>query len=384
MSDRRPNPPVMMSAPGARTVVDGVTYEYYGGTGYLGLQADPEVIEAGCRALRTFGVHTATSRTRYANPSVLNVERQAARFFGTDCAFYLVSGYLSTGLLLRAVVDSVDAVFLDEASHFSIAEAAVASGLPVHRFKNRDVEDLRASIERLLTTSQTPLVLSDGVFASFGWIAPVDRYLEVVEAYHRPVILIDDAHGFGVLGEEGRGTMDHFGLWDRTNRLESTEVGTRLLVAGTLSKALGGHGGIVPCDHSLYERVTTVAHYFDGASAPAAPVAAASARALQIAIQNPGLRDQLRANIARVRQGLEILGIDTGEQPTPIVGFECGTALEMQGLHHDLKNAGILVPYSEAYSGVGPDGAMRLAVFATHELSRIDHMLEELGKALGR
>jgi 8-amino-7-oxononanoate synthase len=372
----------MMSAPDARTTIDGTTYDYFGGTGYLGLQAHIEVIEAGCRALRTFGVHSATSRTRYANPSVLNVELQASRFFGTEKSFYLISGYLSTGLLLRAVQEEVDAIFLDEASHYSITEAAASSGLPVIPFKNRDHADLRSKIADTLTFSQTPLVLSDGVFASFGWIAPIDRYRDVLESYHRSIILIDDAHGFGVLGNDGRGTLDHFGYWQETNRLTPESEGTRLLVAGTLSKALGGQGGIVPCDAALYEKVTTVAHYFDGASAPAAPVAAASARALQIAIGNPDLRVQLRANINRARQGLRQLGIQTEDTPTPIIGFEHGTSTDMQSLHRNLAKAGILVPYSDAYSGVGSEGAMRMAIFATHQADQIDRMLDVLKREL--
>lgn len=374
----------MMSAPNARTTIDGTTYDYFGGTGYLGLQAHDEVIAAGCRALQTFGVHSATSRTRYANPSVLNVELQAARFFGTERAFYLISGYLSTGLLLRAVQDEADAIFLDAASHYSITEAASSSGLPVIPFKNRDHDDLKSKIAETLSPDQTPLILTDGVFASFGWIAPIDRYREVVEPYHRPIILIDDAHGFGVLGNDGRGTLDHFGYWQEANQLTKQSSDARLLVAGTLSKALGGQGGIVPCDTALYDRVTTVAHYFDGASAPAAPVAAASARALQIAINNPDLRTRLRANIARARQGLRQLGIETEDTPTPIIGFEHGNSSDMQSLHRNLAKAGILIPYSEAYSGVGPEGALRMAIFATHQDDQIDSMLEALKRELHR
>lgn len=380
MSDPGRQPSLMQSAPGARTTIDGVVYDYYGGCGYLGLQAHPEVIEAGVAALRQYGVHSATSRTRYASEPVLVTEATAARFFGTERAFYIASGYISTPLLLKALEADTDVICLDSDSHYCLTEAAAASPLPVLEFASRDAADLGRQLGEHLGTGQRPLVLSDGVFASTGAIAPVDHYLDVLADYPGAVILVDDAHGFGTLGGDGRGTLDHFGRWHDANRMAADPTGTRLFAGGTLSKALGGHGGIIPGDQALFDAVTTAAHLFDGASVPAAPVAGASTRALEIVMAEPQLRAQLRHNVARVRDRLRGFDFDNIDAPTPIVGFTCGTARDMRALHRQLAKAGILVPYASAYSGLGAEGAMRLAVFATHTDAMLDRLFETLGQ----
>jgi 7-keto-8-aminopelargonate synthetase-like enzyme len=371
----------MMSPPGARVLVDGVEYDYFGGTGYLGLQGHPEVIEAMCRAAQTLGVHTATSRSRYASQPVLNVERLAAEFFGTESAFYFASGYAGNAMLLQALRPGVDSIFLDEHSHYSVTEAARSSGMPVHEFTTRDPEDLARQLRAHLVERQRPLVMTDGVFPSFGQIAPIDRYEAVLKGIHGAAILVDDAHGFGVLGPAGRGTVDHHGMWERCNQTAAPTDEVRLFAVGTTSKALGGYGGILPASAALRDAAISASHHFDGASAPPAPIAAATARALQLVLADPSLRETLRSNIASVRTGLAALGIAIEEFPTPIVGFTRGDAAAMLRLHEHLAGAGILVPYAERYSGVGPEGAMRLAVFATHTDATIERLLTAMQSA---
>ena len=363
-------------------LVDGVHYDYFGGTGYLGLQGNADVIEAMCRAAKTFGVHTATSRSRYASQPVLNVERLAAEFFGTESAFYFASGYAGNALLLRALKPSVDAIFVDAQSHYSVTEAARSSGLPVHEFATRDAEDLVRQLRAHLGRRDRPLVMTDGVFASFGQIAPIDQYEAVLQGIHGAAILVDDAHGFGTIGHDGRGTIDYHGLWSRCNQTAQAVDDVRLYAVGTTSKALGGFGGILPASAELREAAITASHYFDGASAPPAPAAAAAARALQLIIAQPAMRESLRRNIANVRDGLRELGVANDDFPTPIVGFTRGDAATMRRLHERLADEGILVPYAEQYSGVGPEGAMRLAVFATHTNEVIERLLATMRKVL--
>ncbi|RYD29757.1 MAG: pyridoxal phosphate-dependent aminotransferase family protein [Verrucomicrobiaceae bacterium] len=135
---------LMLSAPGPETVIDGVSYLYFGGTGYLGLATHPEVVEAGCEALRKYGVHSATSRGRFGtNPPVLEVERRAAEFFGTEDAFYFGSGYAANHILVSATADRMEAVLLDESSHYCVQEAARLPGVPVIPFRHGDPDDLR-------------------------------------------------------------------------------------------------------------------------------------------------------------------------------------------------------------------------------------------------
>ncbi|MCA8955980.1 MAG: pyridoxal phosphate-dependent aminotransferase family protein, partial [Planctomycetes bacterium] len=195
------------------------------------------------------------------------------------------------------------------------------------------------------------------------------------------VLLVDDAHGFGTLGTAGRGTLEHFGLWERANRgLEPT--GLTVLVTGTLSKALGGFGGILPGSTALLRAVQRANAAHAGASALPAPVAAAGARALQVLGAAPQLRSALQHNAHYVRQGLRGLGLPVDDLPTPVVGFTWRDAAAMRGLHRALLQAGSFVPYLDDYAGVGPDGAMRVAVCATHTTVQIDRLLTRLTASL--
>ena len=369
-------PPIslMQSPPGPETIIDGVRYLYFAGTSYLGLAAHPEVIEAGCEAMRRYGVHSATTRARFGtNPPVLEIERRAAEFFGTEDAFYFGSGYIANHIMVPALAPEVDAVLVDGAAHYCVAEAAWLAGVPVAAFHHRDVDDLA----RLARERRRVLVMADAVGPSSGALAPVAEYLRALEGCERALLLLDDAHGFGALGENGRGLFDELGLWQRVNAIPAAR-GVSLFVCGTLAKALGGFGGIVPGTRDFVRRVRASSHYFDGASAPASAVAGATAKALEIVTRDPSLRHRLRENTLRLRAGLRALGLTVPEGATANFGVVAGGAANMRRIHETLKARGILLPYVGAYSGIPPEGVLRFAVFANHSLAQIDRLLEEL------
>jgi len=367
--------PLMESAPGPEAVIDGVRYLYFGGTSYLGLAGRPEVIEAGCEALRRHGVHTATSRAGYGNSRpVLEVERLAAAFFGTEDAFYFGSGYAANHILVAALAPQAEAVLVDEAAHYCVWEAARLSGLPVTAFRHRNPEDLA----RHVRGRERVLVMADAVGPATGQLAPLDGYREALAGMRRAWLLLDDAHGFGVLGASGRGLLDEPNLWPWVNTWPPAD-GVRLHVVGTLAKALGGFGGIIPGSRAFLDQVRKSSHYFDGASAPAAPVAGASAKALEIVSAEPRLRDGLRKNVQRLRDGLRRLGLEVPRGLAAQTGVGIGNAVNMRRIHGALKSRGILVPYFGAYSGLPPDGLLRIAVFANHTPEQVDRLLSELG-----
>jgi len=394
--------PVMQSPPGAETVIDGRRYLYFSGTGYLGLQGHPEVIRAACQATEQYGIGSATSRAGYGDtPPILEAERQAARLFGTQTAFYFMSGYVGNDILARSIEGEVDAVFVDECSHYCVHEAAERLAKPLHLFRHADPGDLAEKLRSHAPPGARPLVMSDGVFAALGTIAPVAEYCDILRAYPGSSLAIDDAHGLGVLGPNGRGTLEHAGLFERgVNEEESQENpgqspvltedqrgkrgqapfsdSPRLFLCGTLSKALGGYGGIIPGARGTIERMKSASHYFAGASPVPVPVAAASARALQLAVDQPELRTRLGENVRAVRSGLREMGIEVADTPAPIISLALGTAENMERIHRELDARGILIPYQRTYSGLGPEGALRLAVFATHTAEMIARLLDEL------
>ena len=174
---------IMQSPPGPETVIDGRTYLYFSGTGYLGLQGHSEVVRAACQAAQEYGMGSATSRRGYGDvPPTLAVEQEAAEFFGTEAAFYFVSGYVGNHIVALWLQEAFDHVFVDASSHYSVLEALQLSGLPVCPFQHRDPEDLQRKLKTHLRPGQRPLVASDGVFAALGRIAPLQAYRDVLAA----------------------------------------------------------------------------------------------------------------------------------------------------------------------------------------------------------
>ena len=379
--------PVMQSPPGAETIIDGRRYLYFAGTGYLGLQGHPEVVRAACEATRQYGIGSATTRAGLGNtPPVLDVEWQAARLFGTEDAFYFMSGYVGNDILTLLVQDEVDAVFVDELSHYCVFQAARLSGRPVHLFRHRDAEDLAGKLRTKLPSGGRPLVMSDGVFSALGTIAPVAEYREVLGRYPGSTLLIDDAHGIGVLGEHGRGTLEHAGLFEAGVNIDlpyrEKADSPCLLVCGTLSKALGGFGGIIPGAPWIIERIKSTSDYHAGASPPPVPAAAASAQGLRLVMQHPEMRRRLWENVRMMKTGLGDLGLEVDDTPVPIICLTLGSAENMQRLQRELAERGVMIAYMAAYSGLGPEGALRLAVFSTHTEEMIRRLLDELRRLL--
>ena len=365
---------LMQSAPGPETTIDGVRYLYFVGTSYLGLAAHPEVIEAGCRAMWEFGVHSATTRAGFGtNPPVLAVERLAADYFGTEDAYYFGSGYVANHVLLAALAPEIDAVFVDECAHYSVLEAARGVGLPVDTFRTRDPGDLARASRAVARV----MVMADAVGSVTGALAPVPEYLRALQCHDRAILLLDEAHGFGVLGPAGRGWLDELGLWPGVNRGGATK-GVSIAACGTLAKALGGFGGIIPGSREFVARARSGSHHFEGSSAPASAVAGATAKALEILIRQPSLRLQLRENALRLRHDLAGLGLAVPEGATANFGIGIGNAANMRRIHETLKARGILVPYIGAYAGVPKKGLLRFAVFANHTSAHLDRLIAEL------
>lgn len=384
---QEPPMPIMQTPPGPLTVVDGRRYLYFAGTGYLGLQGHPEVIRAACEAAEQFGVGSATSRSRTgfgATPPALLVEQRAAEWFGCETALYLPSGYLALQALFGALRTACDLVLLDEHCHFALADAARLLGKPIVTFRHRDPGDLLEKLY-LHAGDRRPLVATDGVFSATGALAPLADYHRILRAYAGAALVVDDAHGVGVLGEQGRGLLEHAGLFDKwVNAYEDEpwvpeeSAGPRVYMCASLSKAVGGYGGIIPGTYRFVEWIKIQSPIYRGATPPPPPTAAATAEGLRIVQSEPQLRERLRRNTRTLKAGLRDIGYDVDDQPVPFACIGLDSAELMQRFQQNLTHCGILIAYLAQYPGLPPQGALRIAVFATHTEAMIVRLLEEL------
>jgi 7-keto-8-aminopelargonate synthetase-like enzyme len=358
---------LMEGPPGTETSINGKRYLYFGGTSYHTLQYHPDVIRAAHEALDRYGLHSSTSRGGFGNtPLYAEVERLAARFFGTEDAAYLASGYLSNigALQVLRKRQRYDVIFHDAIAHYSIVDFVLATGTPVHAFAHRDPDDLARQLKAHLGPGQTPLVMSDGVFPVPGEIAPVPDYVKVLEPYGG-LLWLDDAHALGVIGPNGRGTYDHFGV-----------RGDRLFFGGTMSKAMGGYGGIVPTTGEMAQDIRD-GHIMNGATMPPSPSAAASVKGMELLLAHPEWRTRLWDNARRLKAGIKRLGLPVQETDVPVVSFALATGQEMERVHAALMERGICIQLSH-YVGAGPAGVLRIVVFSTHTAEHIDRLIGTL------
>lgn len=361
------------SPPGPEVTIGERRFLYFGGTGYLDIQRRPELAVAADQAMRRYGLHAATSRLGFGeSPPLAEAEREAAQYFGVEAAWLLPSGWVGASVLLDVHHRAQDRLFLDRDAHFALRDAARLVGRPVAVFDHRDPESLRAKLRAELQPGERPVVLTDGVFPISGQLAPLADYLKILEAYPDARMVVDDAHGFGVLGDGGRGTVEFHGIWAHP----------RILLTGTASKALGGYGGLIPGADEVIRHLRATSSWQAGSTPLPAPVAAATAAALRIVRGEPQLRARLAKNTAMVRDGLRRLGLAVEELPTPIIPLVAGDGTAMQRLHEALRADGVIVPYLSRYTGLGPHGALRIAVFATHESAQIERLLAALRRHL--
>jgi len=361
---------LMESAPGAETVINGRPCLYFGGTGYFGLHSHPDLVRAGVEAF-VHGTHSATTRSGFGNnPFLLGVEEKLAGFFGTEACLYYASGYFNGLFLAQGMARAYDVAFIDEAAHYCLRDGAAAASKRIVIFEHGDPADLGRKLRAKLRKGERPAVLTDGVFPAFGEIAPLPDLVREVKLCGG-ILLIDDAHGVGILGPNGRGTLDHFGL----------VPSPRLVMAGTLSKAFGGHGGFIPGPARLIRRLRAEVRAYAGSSPAATPVAAASGKGIDLVAAHPEWRDALRRNVRRAKDGLRKLGLAMDDSPVPILAWTLGSAAEMRRVQKALLDRDIAVAYL-SYAGAPAGGVLRVTIFSTHTPAQVDRLIAALGRVL--
>lgn len=330
---------------------------------YLGLANHPRMRRAAQEAIERFGVGPGAVRVIAGTTALhLELEERLASFKHAEACITFQSGFMANVATVPALVGPEDVIFSDELNHASIIDACRLSRAKVIRYQHNNVDDLRRQIKEA-SAYRRGMIITDGVFSMDGDVAPLDAICEVAEA-NGLILMVDDAHGEGVLGHGGRGIVDHFGLHGRVH----VEI-------GTLSKAFGVVGGLVAGKRAIVDWLRQRGRPFLFSSAMTAPDVAACIEAVNMLEESDELVQKLWRNADRMRQGLIALGFDTGHSTTPIIPLMLGEASLAQDFSRRLFAAGIFVT-ATVYPTV-PLGKARLRV-----MNSAAHSQEDLDTAL--
>ncbi len=363
------------SPQGAWLVVDGKRVLNFCSNNYLGLANHPDIVAAAQKATGEMGVGPAAVRS-IAGTMTLHVEleKRLAAFKGVEAAITFQSGFTANLATIPALVGKEDVIFSDRLNHASIIDGCRLSGAKIVAYEHNDTASLEEQIKANLSQFRRALIVTDGVFSMDGDIAPLDKIYEVAKKYDI-LLMVDDAHGEGVLGKGGRGIVDHFGLHGKVD----VEV-------GTLSKAFGVVGGVVAGNAVIIEWLRQRGRPFLFSSAMTVPDAAACLAAIDLLEDSTQLVDKLWSNAKYFKAEMRNLGFNTGVSETPITPVMLGEAPLAQQFSRELFEAGVFA-MALGFPTV-PQGKARIRVMisAAHSTDDLDKGLEafkSVGKKLG-
>lgn len=359
----------LSSPQGAWLVVDGQKRLNFCSNNYLGLANHPRVVRAAQEAVDKYGIGPAAVRTIAGTMDLhVQLEQRLAAFKGVEAAITFQSGFNANIATIPALVGKEDVIFSDELNHASIIDGCRLSRARIVRYNHCDPDDLEKVMTEHRASYPRALVVTDGVFSMDGDVAPLDKIYEVSQEY-QAVLMVDDAHGEGVLGHGGRGIVDHFGLHGQVD----VEV-------GTLSKAFGVVGGVVAGNPLVVEWLQQRGRPFLFSSAMTVPDAAACIAAVDILEESTALVDKLWENTDYFKGELQRLGFDTGDSVTPITPVMLGEAPLAQKFSRELFENGVFA-MSIGFPTV-PRGKARIRamISAAHEKDDLDQGLEAFAK----
>jgi len=342
---------------------------------YLGLANHPAVVEAAHAGLREYGYGLSSVRFICGTQEIhKHLEAAIAHFFGKDDSILYVSCWDANGGLFETILGDEDTVLSDELNHASIIDGIRLSKAARFRYANREMADLEAKLKEA-SGARRRLIVTDGVFSMDGSLAPLPEICDLAER-HDAIVVVDDSHATGILGPNGRGTPEHFGVLDRVD-----------IITSTLGKTLGGAAGGFTCARAdvvdlLRQRSRT--YLFSNALPPM--IVKAALEALELAGHSSDLRDRLHANAKRMRSGLEAAGFQVKPGQHPILPVMLGDAALATRTADKLLERGI---YVIGFSfPVVPQGQARIRIqmSAAHSPEQIDRAIAaftEVGRELG-
>jgi glycine C-acetyltransferase len=374
---------VMSSAQGPIVSVDDRRLISLSSNDYLGLTHHPRLKAAALAAVSEFGVGSGAVRTIAGTMSMHEaLEAELAEFKGTPAVLTFQSGFTANTGVIPTITGETDLIVSDALNHASIIDGMRLSKAPRKVYPHADVAALRATLEEAVEKGRDGtgepyrliLVVTDGVFSMDGDIAPLPGIVEAAEA-SGAAVFVDDAHASGVLGRDGRGTVDHFGLHGRV-----------AIQVGTLSKAVGALGGYVAGSTAVREILTQRARPFLFSTSHPPAVVAACREALRVMVEEPGLHERLWANTRRFKAELARLGFDTGRSETPITPVMMGDPETAMRFSDRLMGEGVFAQ-PVVFPTVAMDQArLRTIVTAAHADEQLDRALAAfavVGRELG-
>ncbi|MBK8136640.1 MAG: glycine C-acetyltransferase [Chloroflexi bacterium] len=355
-------------------VVDGQNVLNFCANNYLGLANHPRLKEAAKRAIDQYGIGPGAVRTIAGTMSLhVKLEQRLAEFKGAEAVITLQSGFTANLAAIPGLVGKGDVIFSDALNHASIIDGCRLSRATIVGYAHNDVDDLRRKIAETSEYGRR-LIISDGVFSMDGDIAPLPALVEVAKHYGI-LLMVDDAHGEGVLGRGGRGIVDHFGLHGQVD----VEV-------GTMSKAFGAVGGIVAGKQVIIDWLRQRARPFLFSSAMTVPDAAACLEAVDILEESEDLVKRLWANAAFLKEQLQALGFDIGHSQTPIIPLMLGEAALAQAFSRKLFEQGVFampIGFPTVAKGAARIRVMNTAAHSQSDLETALAAFESVGIALG-
>jgi 8-amino-7-oxononanoate synthase len=365
----------VLPAGGATLLVDGQPMLAFCSNDYLGLSGHPALVEAACQGAREYGVGAGASPLVSGHAGAnARLERELAAYVQLPSALYFYAGYATNIGIVPALVGEGDALFSDALNHACLIDGARLSRARIHRYEHADL----AALERELAASpaRRKLVISDAVFSMDGDLADIPALLALCER-HDALLLLDDAHGFGVLGPGGRGALAYFGL-------AGAQASPRVLYMATLGKAAGVAGAFVAGPQALVEWLLQKTRSYIFATAAPPMLACALSASLRLIEEAEDRRRDLAARIARLRTGLAdalrgtrwMLGAsDTAIQPL-VIGANAEALAVMQGL----AERGLWVPAIRPPTVAEGTARLRIALSAAHTASDVDRLVHALAE----
>jgi glycine C-acetyltransferase len=358
----------------ARTSFDHRSVVNLSSNNYLGLTTHPRLRSAALEAIQKFGVGSGSVRTIAGTMAIhMELEQKLAEFKKVEAVVVFQSGFTANAGTVSAILTRDDVVISDELNHASIIDGCRLSRAQIKVFPHKDVDAARRVIKDL-PASQRKLLITDGVFSMDGDLGPLPDLCALAEETGC-IMMVDDAHASGVFGNNGRGTIDHFGMHGRVD-----------IQVGTLSKAIGALGGYVAGSRALIEFLYHRARPFLFSTSHPPPVAAACIAAIDVLMSEPEIMQRLWDNTRFFKSGLEQLGFNTGTSESPITPVITGDSAKTMKLSDRLFEEGVFAQ-GIAYPTVARDKArVRTIVTATHTREDLQFALDQfarVGRELG-